>query len=287
MTHDESGNPAYAGRRIVLLTQHGKERAIAPVMEPALGCHVQRVGGYDTDRLGSFTRDIPRAGSQLDAARKKARIGMAMAGSPLGLASEGSFGPDPMLGLIPWNVEMLVFLDDESGIEVVGLAQGRSNHGHQLTADWTAAGAFARQAGFPAQHLVVRPDGESEPRHRKGIDTWDALESAFRWAQSHASDGQVFLETDLRAHANPARMERIRAAAADLVARLQSRCPSCGAPGFGLVERIAGLPCRDCGAPTRETRADVYGCLKCTHRSTRERTDALVANPARCDYCNP
>lgn len=285
--HHQSPVLPYAGRSVALLTQHGKERVIAPVLEPALACRVQRVDGYDTDRLGSFTRDIPRAGSQLDAARRKARIGMTMAGTPLGLASEGSFGPDPMLGLIPWNVELLVFLDDEWGIEVVGHAQGRSNHLHHLAADWAAAKVFARQAGFPDQHLVVRPDGANEPRHHKGIDTWDALESAFQWAQSQASGGQVFLETDLRAHANPARMERIRSAAADLVARMRSCCPSCGSPGFGLVERIAGLPCRDCGAPTRETRAEVHGCLRCAHRSTRERTDALTASPARCDYCNP
>lgn len=230
MTQRRADASPYADRRIALLTQHGKEQVIAPVMEPALGCHVQRVSGYDTDLLGTFTRSIPRAGSQIDAARKKARIGMAMAGLPLGLASEGSFGPDPMLGLMPWNVEMLVFLDDESGIEIVGLAQGRSNHVHHLTTDRTSAEAFARQAGFPAQHLVVRPGGESEPRHRKGVAIWDALESAFQWAQSHASDGLVFLETDLRAHANPARIDRIRSAAADL------------SPGFSRAARPAVRP---------------------------------------------
>ena len=58
---------SYAGRRIALLTQHGKERVVAPVLRRALGCNVELVSGYDTDRLGTFTRDIPREGTQIEA----------------------------------------------------------------------------------------------------------------------------------------------------------------------------------------------------------------------------
>lgn len=82
-------------------------------------------------------------------------------------------------------------------------------------------------------------------------------------------------------------MEMIRLAAEDLVAKLGSPCPACGAPGFWLIERVAGLPCGDCGASTRETRAEVHGCLKCAHRETRERPEPQYADPGRCDYCNP
>jgi len=277
----------YAGTRIALLTQHGKERVIASVLDTALGCQVERVGGYDTDLLGTFTREIPRAGKQLEAARKKARLGMEISGLSLGLASEGSFGPDPMVGMFPWNVEFLIFIDDEQGLEIVGVAQGKAIHAHLLTGDWTAAEAFARQAAFPAHHLVVRPEGENDPRIRKGIAAWEEFEAAFAWGQAQSASGQVFLETDLRAHANPTRMEMIRLAAEDLVAKLGSPCPACGAPGFWLVERVAGLPCGDCGAPTRETRAEVHGCLKCAHRETRERPEPQYADPGRCDYCNP
>lgn len=277
----------YAGRRIALLTQHGKEGAIASALDPALGCRVERVDGYDTDQLGTFTRDIPRAGIQIEAARKKARIGMELSGLPLGLASEGSFGPDPMVGMFPWNVEFLVFIDDEAELEIVGLAQGKANHAHLLTGEWAAAEAFARQAEFPAHHLVVRPEGENDPRIQKGIAAWAEFEAAFAWARAQSASGEVFLETDLRAHANPTRMENIRLAAEDLVKKLLSPCPACGAPGFWLVEHVAGLPCADCGAPTREICAEVHGCVKCSHRLTRERTEPPYADPGRCDYCNP
>ncbi len=78
----------YFGRSAAFLTQHGKEKIVAPVLEAALGCRVTHVTSFDTDLLGTFTRDIPRAGTQLEATRKKARLGMELAGLPLGVASE-------------------------------------------------------------------------------------------------------------------------------------------------------------------------------------------------------
>lgn len=177
-----AGAGGYLGRRAAFFTQHGKEKVVAPTLEAALGCKVSHVTGYDTDLLGTFTRDIPRAGSQIEAARKKARLGMELSGLSLGLASEGSFGPDPMVGTFPWNVELLILIDDERGLEVVGVAQGEANFSHLLTDDWAAAKAFAKQAGFPAHHLVVRPESEYDPRIRKGIAAWAELEAVFAWA---------------------------------------------------------------------------------------------------------
>jgi hypothetical protein len=284
-TSNEGGT--YSGREVALLTQHGKERVLAAALEPVLGCRVELVSGYDTDLLGTFTRDIPRAGKQLEAARKKARLGMELAGLPLGLASEGSFGPDPFAGMLPWNVEFLIWIDDGLGIEVVGIAEGKSNSAHALTTSWEEVETFARQAGFPEHHLVVRPTDENHPSIRKGIADWADLQAAFAWAHDQSQSRCVFIENDLRAHANPTRMDNIRLAAEDMARKLCSHCPACGTPGFWLVERVAGLPCGDCGAPTRETRADVYGCCKCAHRVTRERTDAMYASAGHCDYCNP
>lgn len=86
----------YVDRRVALLTQHGKEAVLGEVLGEALACKVERIEGFDTDTLGTFTRDIARVGNQLEAARRKARIGMQLSGLPIGLASEGSFGPDPV-----------------------------------------------------------------------------------------------------------------------------------------------------------------------------------------------
>ena len=277
----------YSGRQVALLTRHGKERVIAPVLGSALGCGVEHVSGYDTDQLGTFTREIPRVGTQIEAARSKARIGMDLSGLALGVASEGSFGPDPVVGIFPWNVEMLVWIDDALGIEVTGVAAGKTNFAHRLATSWEEAEVFARDTGFPGHGLVVRPQGELDPRIRKGLDDWPALRAAFQWACDQADNHSAFLETDVRAHLNPTRMEMIRLAAVDLAARLNTLCPACGLPGYWLVERVAGLPCADCGAPTGETCAGIHACLKCTQRERRERQDQMHADPARCENCNP
>lgn len=129
------------------LTQHGKEGVIAAVLDTALGCRVKRVTGYDTDHLGT-TRDIPRAGMQLEGhARRRASVcsfPVCRSGSP----ARAHSGRDPFAGMFPWNVEFLIFIDDERGLEVVGVAQGKANSSHLLTTDWAAAEAFAKQAGF-------------------------------------------------------------------------------------------------------------------------------------------
>lgn len=278
--------PAYAGRRVALLTQHGKEALLAPVLDAALGCRVERVDGFDTDRLGTFTRDVPRAGSQLEAARRKARIGMELAGARIGLASEGAFGVDATLGVLPWNVELLVWIDDERGIEVVGRAQGVARHATRRVRALEEAMDFARHCGFPAHGLVVRPSSAHDPRFRKDILDEATLVAAFTEAMDMARDGFVALEVDVRAHRNPTRQAVIRRAAEDLATRLATHCPACDAPGFALAARERGLPCADCGAPTGEVRADVHACVRCTHREERPRAVAS-ADPAYCPRCNP
>lgn len=277
----------YAGREIALLTQHGKQRVIAPALGGALGSRVRHVGSFDTDLLGTFTRDIPRFGTQVEAARKKARMAMELSGLPFGLGSEGVFVPDPFIGMTPWNTELIVFIDHIRSLEVVGLAQGCGNFSHLRTNEWSVLEAFARNTGFPEQQLVVRPQDEYDQRIRKGIHTWPELEAALDWAAAEAGNGLACVETDGRAHANPLRMAMIGLAAKDLAAKLASLCPACGTPGYWQVDRVAGLRCADCGAPTRETHAQVYGCQKCVHRETHAISGTDYADPGRCDSCNP
>lgn len=277
----------FAGQRIALLTQHGKERVIAPVLEPNLGCKVELVSGYDTDQLGTFTRDTPRLGSQVEAARRKARIGMELSGLPVGLASEGSFGPDPVTGLFPWNVEVLILIDDRIGLEVVALAQGAALSGHLHSDEWEAVEQFARQHEFPGHQLVIRPGHQNDPRITKGIGDWAHLRHCFEDCKAKSINGKVFVEADLRAFANPTRMKRIGEAAEDLLQRIQSQCPACQRPGFWVVERHPGLPCAVCATPTKNYKSEVSECPSCRHRSTRIRQDRRFADPEHCPRCNP
>lgn len=274
-------------RRTALLTQHGKEALLAPVLADALGWQVEHVTGFDTDSLGTFTREVDRPGSQLDAARAKARKGMELSGCARGLASEGAFMPDPASGLFPWNVELLLVVDDDLGLEVVGMAQGPACNQTGVAANWATAERLALEAGFPRHWLVLRPNAEDDPRAIKGIDSWPALRAAFAAAQAQSDSGEVWLESDLRAMANPSRQALIVQAGQDLARRWHSLCPTCDAPGFWPVAAIRGLPCAACGTPTRERMGERWACVCCSH--TQERTLAATqrADPARCDRCNP
>lgn len=277
----------YAGQKVALLTQHGKERVIAPVLEPGLGCSIELVTGFDTDQLGTFTRETPRPGTQLEAARRKARKGMELTGYSQGIASEGSFGPDPHTGMFPWNIELLVWIDDEVGIEIVGIAQGVARSGHIQSGDWQAVADFAKQEGFPEHQLVLRPDKQNDSRIFKGIADWAELKACFENSIAQSNSSQVFVELDLRAFANPSRMKHIGQAAADLLQRMQSICPACKAPGFWISERQPGLPCASCRLPTSSFRSEVWACLRCKHLHIADRVDRTEADPAHCAYCNP
>ncbi|WP_432743914.1 DUF6671 family protein [Methylobacter sp. G7] len=284
--NNEPSANSYRNQRVALLTQHGKEAVIAPVLAELLGCRVEKVDGFDTDLLGTFTRDIAREGSQLDAARKKARIGMELSGLCIGIASEGAFGPDPLAFMLPGNMELLIWIDDRLGIEVVATSSGKTNLSHCLAESWEEAEDFARSAGFPEHYLVVRPVDENHPELRKGLADWADLKDAVIWALDLAPNRHAFIETDMRAFANPTRLENIRLAAEDLAGRLASLCPACGAPGFSLAGLVRGLPCEDCGTPTREAKADVHRCVRCEHQVLVER-EREYASARYCDYCNP
>jgi hypothetical protein len=284
--NDARDDSPYGGARVALLTQHGKERVVAPAFREILRAEVVVVLDVQTDTLGTFTRDVERRGSQVEAARRKAELACARSGLPYGLGSEGAFGPGPF-GIGARNVEVMVLLDVRQGLEIVGVAREPGIFEHAIVATRDELAFVAERAGFPEHALVVRPDDASDPRIVKGLRSWDALHHAFDAALAQATKGRVFVESDLRAHMHPSRMATIGRAAVDLATRAASRCPVCGAPGFGVAEPVPGRPCRDCSAPTRLPLGDDCECVACGHRMRRLRIDATEADPMHCDACNP
>jgi len=169
----------YTGLKASLLTQHGKEIIICPELLGTNGLEVTHVTGYDTDRLGTFTRNIPRYGSQLDAARKKARVGMELAGTKIGIASEGAFSNDPFTGLLPWNYELVLLVDDIRNIEIAGVFGGEAQSASKQVSSWAELTAFFAEAQFPTHQMVIRPDDEYHLECRKGIGTIESLREAY------------------------------------------------------------------------------------------------------------
>lgn len=288
------GNPEtrspYAGRIAVLATMHCKEEAIAPALACTLRLIVSSAPGLDTDQLGTFSGTIARQGTMLDVAVRKARLGMRAAALPLGLASEGTFGPHPMIPFIPSGAEVLVFVDDEKGIVVSErLLTTATNFDHLVVLPGDALEPFLERVGFPEHGLLVRPNDDRRGGvFAQGIVDRPCLDWVVAQAACVSSDGRAQIETDMRAHLNPTRMKSLAVLAERLARRLLSLCPACRTPGFGCTETRTGLGCLECGAPTRMTVAEIFCCTKCEHREERLRWDGLRAAPAQyCPACNP
>lgn len=266
--------------RVALLTQHGKEAVLEPLFRAAGFDAFVTVRGFDTDQLGSFSGEIPRTGAAVDTAREKAKLALRFSRLEYGLGSEGTFGPGP-LGISAWDTEVLVLLH-ASGLQIVGYASGPALH-RQVAVDPSTAAGQAALAGFPSHGLLVRPDPGASPI-AKGVRELDALERAV--AQAMTLGGTPTLETDLRAHQNPTRLQVIARAGEDLLATWKRRCPCCDAPGFAIVRHVPGLPCEDCHLPTELPRAEVLRCSQCAAEERRPAPHRTA--PARfCQLCNP
>lgn len=281
---------SYWGRRAFLATMHHKERVIAPILRRHVGLRVSPCRDLDTDQFGAFSGERDRVGSAIDAARAKIAAGLAQKSAALGLASEGSFGPDPSLPLVPRGREIVLFFDSETGLEVVGTAtdqQPRFNH--VWVSNTHDAVVFAERIGFPEHGVVVSDRTEGSPRPNKlpfkDITDLDALRMAV--TSVLAQSRTAFLQTDMRAHRNPTRMIAIGAAALDLARRLGSRCPSCHCPGYGITEWRPGRRCEWCGLATQEIDLEVLTCLYCGHSEERRAAGPDRIDPALCDRCNP
>ncbi|MFC0004868.1 DUF6671 family protein [Micromonospora siamensis] len=273
-----------------LATRHGKRVAIGPPLRRRLGLRL-RVADVDTDVLGTFTGEVPRPGPADEVVVTKARLGMAATGCPVGVASEGSFGPHPALPWCTLQVEHVALVDDRIGLVLVERATSTaSNHGELVTdgADRGALLRFAREVGLPGHAVTVRPAappaGVAYPLV-KGIVRVPALLAAVAGAVGASADGRARVAADLRAHHNPRRMAVIAQAAGRLAERLATPCPACDAPGFGVVGTVPGLPCADCHTPTELPGGRILGCARCPHRVTRPAE--APADPRWCPRCNP
>lgn len=282
----------YAGKRVALATKHAKQRAIAPALARTPGLEVLVPDGLDTDRLGTFTGEIERPGPPRETALLKARLGIEATGLPRAIASEGAFGPHPQVFLAAGGLEILAFIDAELELEVTEAQLTLHTNFAHLTAAATLDPdtlTFLHRVGFPAHALVVRPNaGEPNGTLAKGIARRDQLAAAIKHCARASPDGRARLETDMRAHHNPTRMGQIALLARRLAARLNTRCPACGAPGYGTIDTEPGLPCAACTSPTDWIAVEIDGCTLCQHHTRRPRSDQLTtADPAHCPNCNP
>lgn len=176
-----SAHSWFADRTAVLATMHYKERVIAPILNRELGVRVIVPAHFDTDRFGIFTRDIARAGNQLEAARHKAEKVLEATGESLAIASEGSFFPHPAFPFVACDRdckerttrELVLLCDRVNNLEIVGEELStKTNYAHKAVQTVEEALEFAQKVGFPEHALVVMTDRDTCYRQEiyKGIN---------------------------------------------------------------------------------------------------------------------
>lgn len=274
-------------RPAVLATMHHKERVIAPLLAEALGITVTVPTGFNTDQFGTFTRNIKRAGNQLEAARKKAQAALEHTGADLALASEGSFGEHPTLPFLPSNLELVLLVDRKHTLEIVGhhrtsAVQVRG----QTVSSVTEAITVATDWGFPSQGIIIWTAANRKKLVSKDIATVAELEQTVQALLDRWFRTSIFLETDMRAHRCPARHGAIKAATTDLIATCLRTCPRCTSPGFAYIDSVRGLPCLVCGRATDRVQSRIYCCQRCDYTETHPAAETH-ADPGDCLWCNP
>lgn len=277
----------FEGRRLIIATKHQKEKVMAPILEKELGLKCFTDATFDTDTLGTFSGEIERKLDPLATARKKCLLAMELNNCDLGIASEGSFGPHPSLYFVSADDELLIFIDKKNNLEIiVRELSTETNFDAKEIENEKALLDFAKSAKFPSHGLILRKSKSDNGNIIKGITELSKLKEAYDFLNQKVQ--RVYAETDMRAMYNPSRMEVIKKACEKLVEKINSCCPKCQSPGFGITDSKKGLPCGLCGLPSSSTLSYIYHCEHCDFSKEEMYPHQKKSeDPMYCDHCNP
>ena len=214
-------------------------------------------------------------------------MAMELTNCDIAIASEGSFGPHPSLFFIPADDEILVLIDKKNGLEIIvrELNTETNFNGSDIKTEEELL-AFAANANFPSHGLILRKSKDEYGDIVKGINSVEQLSKVF--IELMNDFGTAFVETDMRAMYNPTRMKIIESATQKLIKKINTLCPICNMPGFGITDAKEGLPCEICNFPTRSTLSYLYTCQKCNYtKEEKYPKGKKIEDPMYCDYCNP
>lgn len=280
---------AFQGRKAIVVTMHGKEKVIRPAFSE-FGFEWVDMHHINTDSLGTFSGEVARLDNMYNTALKKAKMGLSNSHYDIAMASEGSFVPHPDLPWCTINSEIMVFYDAVNNwISSEKSIETNTNYGELITTSYEEALNFAYRKLFPTHGMILNPHLENSNEFLfKGIQNIDEFKETFNTCKSLSKEDKVRIQTDMRAHMNPTRMKVIAHLAQQLAARIKNNCPKCEALGFGLTEKIPGLPCRGCGSPTDRIHYELWVCSRCQYAKRNPRTDGIkFTEPQYCFVCNP
>ncbi len=277
----------FQNRKLIIATKHQKESVIAPLLETQLGVQCFTDPSFDTDTLGTFSGEVERINTPLETARLKCLKVMERNHCDLGVASEGSFGPHPTMYFASADDELLIFIDQKNNLEIVVRELSMdTNFNGKIIHNEKELLEFAQLVKFPSHALILKKSKSDTEGMLKGISSLPELQRTYEFMYQNYST--VYAETDMRAMLNPSRMRVIELAAKKLVDKIQSLCPNCKTPGFGVTDLKKGLPCDLCGSPTQSTLSLIYSCTNCNYsKEVFYPNSKKTEDPMYCDFCNP
>ena len=277
----------FEGRYLVIATKHNKEKVIAPILERELGVKCFVPVNLDTDALGTFTGEVERKDDPITTARKKCLLAMELENCDMAIASEGSFGPHPSIFFAQADDEFLLFIDKKNNLEIIVRELSlETNFNGSVITNKKELDEFAEKVKFPSHGLIIRKADTDFSEIEKGITNKNKLIETY----NHFANlyGSVYVETDMRAMYNPTRMTVIETATVKLANKINTLCPDCNSPGFGITAAKQGLPCELCHFPTRSTLSYIYNCQKCSYsKEEKYPNEKYFEDPTYCDICNP
>jgi hypothetical protein len=274
---------------VTFATKHQKAKAARESFAAILNNQINEIA-IDSDLVGTFSGEVERPGSMLDALRAKIALARQASTARFLLVSEGSFSTAGGFGLIAQGIEMLLLYDVLQDVEVIEqYISWNTNYATREVSTSEELQRFLELISFGSHALVLYPSGMSAGSEIvKGITDLDEARQAFSRCKELSPNARVMAMSDMRAHLNPTRMECIARCCALLAKRLATYCPLCRSGGFGLIATVPGLPCEMCGQPTGRALAEKHACAVCKFETREVRRDRkMYADPAECHRCNP
>lgn len=270
-------------------TNHGKSVAADASFRTILNSQIIEIP-IDSDSVGTFSGEVERPGSMLDALRAKVKLARKHSAERFILVSEGSFGPANGLGFLAQDQELLMVYDVVTNVEISeSIVSLKTNFASQVVSSFNELALFMERIEFGSHGLILYADNDPKCQTIfKGITQTNEAKAAFELCLKASKTGTVSALSDMRASYNPTRMECIEQCAIKLAHRLNTLCPNCQSGGFGVTGSIPGLPCEICQLPTQLTWKEKYACPYCSEVSIVPRTDGKTsADPSSCEWCNP
>ncbi len=269
-------------------TKHKKEIVFSSIFSQ-LGLSFIPSPEIDTDILGTFTGEVERKYSPLETAGHKAKLLAAQLNHvDYIIANEGSFGPHPYIPFVTSDSEVIVLYDTKKeNYFYIHDISTETNFAEKEIASFDQPHQFLEQVKFPSHALIVSATSNDGVQHfEKAIQDITVLKESINRLFALSKNGLVKVQTDMRAHLNPTRMNFIKKCALKFLDELKKTCPKCNYPQFNITQTMRGLPCYNCNAPTQSIKTYIYRCKNCNYTLQKENEKEFEA-PMYCEICNP